>query len=323
MASALNKVVQTLVQQGTHKEGGHVLPHWIHEGAKLSYHSQRSGQPFDVVVEGISHSKQQVRFVFEADRKTWKSASIPQILAGHNPLRRREPTAAPVQSTDEKPEAKESKPDAEGLLSAMEKKWKAEGPARRAARPGGVIGPKLSKVPRAWEQPDVLDVDSSPERGPALPVQDLDAEEPAAPVAREEADPYGLGEQPATAAPGAPEVGAARSCGSRAARAGPGEEAAASARGSPEARGRGGAKRSGSHRKARPTQQRKTVGGSRSCSRGRGRSKSAKRPTGHRKGGRSRSSRKRRSRSRSRSRSGSRKKARRKAGGRKGVRSSS
>eukprot|EP00408_Alexandrium_pacificum_P026093 CAMPEP_0171206964 /NCGR_PEP_ID=MMETSP0790-20130122/27331_1 /TAXON_ID=2925 /ORGANISM="Alexandrium catenella, Strain OF101" /LENGTH=220 /DNA_ID=CAMNT_0011672519 /DNA_START=13 /DNA_END=672 /DNA_ORIENTATION=+ len=196
MAEKLNKLVQSLVTQGSQKEGAAVLPHWIQEGARLAYVSERSGQAFDVIVDGISHGKQQVRFVFEADRKSWKSVTFSQIIAGSNPLRKRDAgekaAAAPAAESD-------AKDDAERELDSLEAKWSAKAAEREKQKRGRAPapGPTLkTKQPQAWEQPELLDVDSSPERR-APEVQDLDAEPPAPPP--QDPDPYGLGE-PALAA---------------------------------------------------------------------------------------------------------------------------
>lgn len=213
MAESMNKLVESLVKQGSQKEGAAVLPHWIQEGAKLAYVSERSGQAFDVIIEGISHSKQQVRFVFESDRKSWKCVTFPQIIAGRNPLRKRDAkekvVAAPAAESD-------AKDDAERELDSLEAKWSAKAADREQRKRGRekVAGPSLTaKQPRAWELPE--NVDSSPERV-AVEVQDLDEEGPAAPQQPEDPDPYGLGE-PARAAE------AARAGAERGGRGGPEE----------------------------------------------------------------------------------------------------
>lgn len=200
MAGSLNKLVDSLVKQGSHKEGTHVLPHWITDGAKLAYFSERSGKAFDVVIDGISHSKQQVRFVFADDRKVWKSVTFQEILAGRNPLRKREKVAklvvAPGKEVDPA-EGKDEKDELDTFLSSMEEKWDSKSSAKKR-RDAEEFGPTLkAKVPLAWEKPD--DIDSSSERAPldiaSSPepiVQDLDAKPPT--PTQEELDPYGLGE---------------------------------------------------------------------------------------------------------------------------------
>mmetsp|Transcript_21636 Transcript_21636/g.67541 ORF Transcript_21636/g.67541 Transcript_21636/m.67541 type:complete len:328 (+) Transcript_21636:55-1038(+) len=194
MAAGLNKLVDSLVKQGSQKEGT-VLPHWIQEGARLSYVSERSGQALDVEVAGISHSKQQVRFVFASDRKAWKCVSFSQIIAGNNPLRRRESQekcpVAPAAESDAKDEAEQA-------LDALEAKWSSHADARERKKRSRAptAGPTAKATPGAWERPELLDVDSSPERTAPPAVEDLDAEEPtAAPTEPEDPDPYGLGEQ--------------------------------------------------------------------------------------------------------------------------------
>jgi len=145
----------------------------------------------DVVVESISQSKQQVKFVFENNKEVWKSVSFSQIVCGNNPLRQRAKKAgAPAPAADAKNgEAASDDPDA--FLENMEKKFGTdEARARRNAGPG------LSRVPQAWAMPEVVaivddgrtvDIDSSPERAP----QPKEAADP---------DPYGLEGDPSLAA---------------------------------------------------------------------------------------------------------------------------
>mmetsp|Transcript_158243 Transcript_158243/g.303653 ORF Transcript_158243/g.303653 Transcript_158243/m.303653 type:complete len:303 (-) Transcript_158243:6-914(-) len=184
--SALNKLIDSVVKQGTAQPGKQsnvILPHWIFEGAKLAYHSQRSDQTLPVVVDTISHSKQEVRFMFVGSKQVWKSVSFSQIIAGDNPLRQREKSDAPAsKDAAEKPGSEEGD-EFDKFLNKMENKW---APPSAAAGKSRTSGPALNKVPKAWAKPEVValddtvDIDSSPERT-------------AAPDAGAKvADPYGL-----------------------------------------------------------------------------------------------------------------------------------
>merc|ERR1711957_105812 len=152
-ARTLNKLLDSLVQQGSEKENSAVLPHWITEGAALSYTSSTSGKAFDVVVDGISHSKQQVRFVFKADRNTWKSVSFQEIVAGRNPLRQRDRIAKPRDAPTTAEIEIDATDDADKFLSSMETKW-----ASASLKPGASddIGPSSNKLPQMWRQPEVV-----------------------------------------------------------------------------------------------------------------------------------------------------------------------
>lgn len=194
MASALNKLVDSLVKQGTQlqvaekgqkAQAGSVLPHWIFEGAPLSYHSPRSEQALKVIVESISHSKQQVRFVFETDRKVWKAVTFAQVLCGSSPLRQRHrEKGAPgpdVAGQDVSVEVTE----AEAFLDRAEQKWNTAASIGSGVRERG---PALNKVPLAWAKKDVVDVDNAE----AVHVDSSPEREVIA--AEESRDPYGLGE---------------------------------------------------------------------------------------------------------------------------------
>eukprot|EP00929_Paragymnodinium_shiwhaense_P105197 TRINITY_DN70123_c0_g1_i2.p2 TRINITY_DN70123_c0_g1~~TRINITY_DN70123_c0_g1_i2.p2 ORF type:complete len:313 (-),score=88.91 TRINITY_DN70123_c0_g1_i2:18-956(-) len=187
-----SKLVDSLVKQGSQKEAnGAVLPHWINEGARIAYFSERSGEALDVIVEGISHSKQQVRFVFERDRKAWKAVSFQQIVAGNNPLRRREKKKEVRQETPAAAKDDDDDDDVDEfdkMVNSMEKRW---GPERGDGyrKPAG---PALGKVPDKWKKSMVHDIDDSPEKQvqDLDAVQDLDPEAPPAPPA--DPDPYGV-----------------------------------------------------------------------------------------------------------------------------------
>lgn len=188
----MDKIIDSLVKQGTEaaQKGAVVLPHWVYAGAKLVYVSRTSGESLDVVVKGVSQSKREVRFVFKGSESTWKSISFEQLLCGNSPLRPKEGAARPPPAKcggDEKSASKgEGEADPfESFLTRVESKW------RDSRRSGGkTSGPALNKIPQAWKQPEVVEIDdcaqvdlsSSPERrAPEAGASD-------------NVDPYGLGE---------------------------------------------------------------------------------------------------------------------------------
>jgi len=187
--ASLNKLIDSLVRQGSRNakngqaESGAALPHWISEGAELTYYSHRSQQTLDVIVETISHSKQQVKFVFENNKEVWKSVSFSHIIGGNNTLRQRgKKGATPVKAVDQQTgESADKDPDA--FLDELENKFGSSD-----VRVGRSAGPAFNKLPQAWVKPDVVDIvddgrtvdiDSSPERAPQ-------------PQVPEDPDPYGL-----------------------------------------------------------------------------------------------------------------------------------
>jgi len=193
MPDSLHQLLDYVVRQGSQKADAPVLPHWITDGAELQYVSQSSGEAHDVIVEHISHSKRQVRFVFASDRKTWKAATFEQIVAGRNPLRRR-----PEKKSAQKPVTKDAKDgdaakddegdDFDALIDNLEGKWSEAEAAKKKRQQG----PSALKQPHTWQRPDIVDVDHPPNRGPAINIDldqsiDLDPELPP-PVK----DPYGL-----------------------------------------------------------------------------------------------------------------------------------
>lgn len=192
--ASLNKLLDSLVQQakggqGDAKGASTVLPHWIFEGAAIAYRSERSEQTLDVIVESVDQAKQQVKFVFERDRKVWKSVTFAQIVAGSNPLRQRAGTSgqrpgagggtAKAKAADEDDDL-----DLDAFADGLEGKWDAT--KKREHR----SGPAANKLPKRWRMPEVVsiieapgtvDIDSSPEREAPPPLS-----------AAEERDPYGL-----------------------------------------------------------------------------------------------------------------------------------
>jgi len=197
MASSLNKMMDALMKQAkggsgkAGKEGGSgasaALPPWIYEGACLAYHSERSEQTLDVVVDCVDQAKQQVKFAFESDRKVWKSVTFSQIVCGTNPLRPRA-KAPRLRSKEGGKDASKvddgdsDDDDPDAFLKKMEDKF-GDAPAKKKAHRSGPSG---NKLPKQWQQPEVVsivdqpgvvDLDSSPEREPPPP---------------EDKDPYGL-----------------------------------------------------------------------------------------------------------------------------------
>lgn len=220
--AALNKLVDSLVKQGTSlpqpaekgqkppkAQAGAVLPHWIFEGAPLSYFSQTSQEALDVVIDGISHSKQQVRFVFARDKKTWKAATFAQILGGSNPLKRRgrsQGAAAKAAPAGEKKDPQTATD--EDLLDQMEEKWDAA--AARESEGRKKDRPALSRIPQPWVKKDVVDVED-------VKAVDIDSTPEPLPLVPEDRDPYGLGEEalrdqaPQSSAPSSSKQGKERS----------------------------------------------------------------------------------------------------------------
>eukprot|EP00927_Polykrikos_kofoidii_P042486 TRINITY_DN36464_c0_g1_i2.p1 TRINITY_DN36464_c0_g1~~TRINITY_DN36464_c0_g1_i2.p1 ORF type:complete len:388 (-),score=79.42 TRINITY_DN36464_c0_g1_i2:103-1200(-) len=195
----LQKVVESLVRQGTRKDASSaVLPHWMTNGAEVAYLSERSGQVSDVVIDHISNSKEQVRFSFVADRRVWKAVAFQEIIAGRNPLRpRQSATSAGKVLNDQAIGGRggDAAPNSAGevvanggddfdtLVNRLEKNFAANVPAPRSHESKG---PSLPKVPKKWRRPEVVDLETSPERT----VQNLDPEPDPPPVA--DKDPYGL-----------------------------------------------------------------------------------------------------------------------------------
>eukprot|EP00747_Dinoflagellata_sp_TGD_P017736 gnl/TRDRNA2_/TRDRNA2_126020_c0_seq1.p1 gnl/TRDRNA2_/TRDRNA2_126020_c0~~gnl/TRDRNA2_/TRDRNA2_126020_c0_seq1.p1 ORF type:complete len:283 (+),score=71.64 gnl/TRDRNA2_/TRDRNA2_126020_c0_seq1:98-946(+) len=192
MASSLDKLIKGLPgKKGQqHGDGGAApaLPPWIVEGAALAYVSQSTGKKMDVFVEKIVTPKQQVIFSFAHDKKAVKGVTFAQILSGKSPLVPREakqPVAKAKASSETKTEdgveKKKEKGEGEGeggddddpekFLEALDKKFPDKQPERKSAV--DLFGPTVNQVPKLWRQPEVCDIDSSPERQ----VVDLDGDD--------------------------------------------------------------------------------------------------------------------------------------------------
>lgn len=340
MASSLNKLVDSLVKQGSQKSQvaaaaekdnaksavGTVLPHWIFEGAKVSYYSPRSEQALDVIVDKISHSQQQVRFIFEADKNAWKVTTFAQILAGSSPLRQRpqrqrqqrrqqqREAAAATGKLGSAGEGERDKDESESFLEKMEQKFGAAD-ARRDSGPS--LGPALSRMPQAWAEKEVVDLEAA---APQPTTVDLASNSGSSDEggerarAQENPDPYGLGEvataaavpsvpaDPARSAAAVAALSGGRQAGRPSLRSGARRRRASSPRGNREGSSpsRAAVSQADSRREAGGRKSgREDAAGSGRGRRGGPRSSSESGGRGRSRGGRSRSGRRRRSRERS------------------------
>mmetsp|Transcript_19659 Transcript_19659/g.53924 ORF Transcript_19659/g.53924 Transcript_19659/m.53924 type:complete len:353 (-) Transcript_19659:11-1069(-) len=80
--------IDTAIRQQVAREKQMQLPDWIQSGVRVGYMSRSSGKLCEVVVESVSHAKNEVKITFAEDREVWKCIPFSMILSRSSPLRR-------------------------------------------------------------------------------------------------------------------------------------------------------------------------------------------------------------------------------------------